>query len=297
MTGGGARFLAEQRKGAQPPVSLIATDGVAELRAIIDHGNLWEIGASVPLTGVGEVIGDSCPAFGKILRRYGHRHFRNRSTLGGYLSTSPSAGELSPVLMALDARVRIVSIEGERDVPIAQFLEPPGGQNLRPIEVIGSVLIPRFTGEVLASRGCRVRFCSTYKAAPRRDAVPASITGSFAVEIDDRGAVSHAWLAFSGVGERPRRARETEAYLTGKPWTEQTVLGILSMLGREITVPNASEAPDSIRSYRSQLVITLLQKFYYEHPRPDGPPIELGAIHDYLQPNEPFFRASSEQRV
>jgi xanthine dehydrogenase iron-sulfur cluster and FAD-binding subunit A len=267
------------------------------MRAVVDHGNLWEIGAGVSLTAVGEVIGESCPVFGKILRRCGHRHFRNRSTLGGYLSTSPSAGEFSPVLMALDARVRIVSIEGERDVPIAQFLEAPGGQNLRPIEVIGSVLIPRFTGEVLASRGCRVRFCSAYKAAPRREAIPASITGSFAVEIDERGAVSHAWIAYSGLGDRPVRARETEVYLSGKPWNEQTVLSVLSMLSREIVVPNDPAAAGKIRSYRRQLVITLLQKFFYEHPRPDGPPVELGAIHDYLQPNAPFFRANSGQRI
>lgn len=293
VAGGGARFLAGQRKGAPPPVSLIATDGVAELRAIVDHGNLWEIGAGVPLTAVGEVIGESCPVFGKILRRYGHRHFRNRSTLGGYLSASPADGELSPVLMALDARVRIVSVEGERDVPITQFLEAPGGQNLRPIEVFGSVLIPRFTGEVLASRGCRVRFCSAYKAAPRREAVSASITGSFAVEIDEHGAVTHAWIAFSGVGERPVRARESEAYLTGKPWAEQTILSILSMLSREVAVAEDPEAPDNLRNYRRQLVITLMQKFFYEHPRPDGPPVELGAIHDYLQPNEPFYRAKS----
>ena len=71
------------------------------------------------------------------------------------------------------------------------------------------------------------------------------------------------------------------------------MLGILSMLSREILVPNDPQASEGSREYRRQLVITLMQKFFYEHPRPDGPPVELGAINDYLQPAQPFYQATA----
>ncbi|MCP5540557.1 MAG: FAD binding domain-containing protein [Akkermansiaceae bacterium] len=291
--GGGLALRTRVNAGTWPEI--IATEGVPELRSITPHDDHWEIGAAAPLTSLAEVTGRFNPALAKMLRRYGSRPLRNRATLGGYLAAREGDGELAPVLMALDARVLLVSMEGERDVPVAGFFEKPGAPVLRRGEIVASIILPKFSGEVLAKRGCRVRFCDAYKSAPRRENFPASVTAGFAVEIDAGGAVTRAWIAYSGLGPHPVRARQAEEALRGKVWSEESVISLLSGLSQEVRLPE--EAPGAAgggdRDYRRQLVITMLQKFFYQHPNPDGPPIELGAIGEFVRPSRPFFQPES----
>ncbi|MCB1230031.1 MAG: FAD binding domain-containing protein [Verrucomicrobiae bacterium] len=276
---------------------LISTEGVGDLRALYDKGDRWDIGAAAPLTSINELIGKTYPAFGKALRRFATRPIRNRITLGGCLAAARHDDELAPVLIALDAQVRAISLEGEREIPVARFFEGKGKTNLRPSEVIADILLPRFTGEALKERGCRTRFCDTYKAAPRRELSSGSVSAGFAVELDDAGKIAHAWIAYGGLADRTYRARETETALVGKPWSEDTIFGSLSQLTREIqNAPGARDLatalPQGEIDYRRQLIITLLQKFYYQHPKADGPPVELGVTSEMLQPNRRFFQPS-----
>ncbi|MCB1063156.1 MAG: FAD binding domain-containing protein [Verrucomicrobiae bacterium] len=296
IVGGSADLL--QGRAENDWDCLISTDGVGDLRALYDHEDHWDIGAAAPLTSINEILGQPYPALGKILRRFGNRSIRNRITLGGILGSGRQDGEIAPILIALDAQVRVISLEGERDIPVARFFEGNGKTNLRPSEVIADIILPRFTADVLKSRGCQVRICETYKAAPRRELGTGAVTAAFAVELDTKGHITHAWIAYSGVADRPFRTRDTEAALIGKPWTEDTIFGVLPTLSREIQSAPGAKSPtpgmnESEFEYRRQLVITLLQKFFYQHPKGDGSPVELGAISEVIQPKRPLFQPPS----
>jgi len=261
---------------------MISLDGIAELRAIFASGDdELEIGAAAPLTVIADQLGDEFPVFRKILRRFGSRAVRNRATLGGHLASASPCGDLWPVLMAMNAKVRIVTTESERDVPVGSFAVGPGETTLRPGEVIRSIVVPRATQAALSRKGVEWRFCEAYKSAQRRNLSRAMVVGAFCIDLDAGGIVQDAVLAYSGIADRPVRAREVEKSLIGKSWDERTVIGVLQDLDKEITVTR----DDGLASlgYRRQLVITLFQKFFYQYANPATAGRELGAVSDFLK--------------
>jgi len=285
----GGTSLAREADRVEWP-HLISTEGVEELNQIRTTEEAWEIGAAVSLTRVAETIGRECPPFSKIMRRFGSRAIRNRATLGGYLSRAWSSGQLAPLLLALGSRVLLLSDDGERDAPLSQFYEEGERTIIRPGEVIRGVIIPRATEPVLAERGMTARICDAYTTSARRTLADPYVSGAFALEMrDDR--VAKASIAYSGVSSKPERAREAEDFLAGKPWTEETLFDTLVPLNR--CLPVRREGSDAVdRDYRQQLVITLFQKFFYQHPSPDQTkPLDLAATREFARLQQPFFHA------
>lgn len=282
-----------QRGGEAECTSLISLEGVKELNEIIATEEAWEIGAAVPLTKIAEQIGHECQTFNKIMRRFASRAVRNRATLGGYLATAWETGQLTPLLMALNARVILLSEDGERDAPISNFYTEGGGTILTPNEVIRSIIIPRHTESSLSDRGITTRLCDTYTVAPRRTLCEPYATGGFAVELQDR-KIAKAWIAYSGIDKHPVRARDAEQYLAGKVWCEKTAFGILPVLVESIQVSDdRNEIADA--EYRKQLVVTLFQKFFFQHPSADSVcPGTLTATVDFARLDEPFFDAPTD---
>lgn len=284
---GGTEFGEKACRGEADWPALIALDGINELKSVFDGGGddeaEIEIGAAAPLTRVADQLGGEFPLLLKVLRRFGSRAVRNRATIGGHLATASPTGDLWPVLMAMDASVRLASIDAERDVPVASFYAGPGKTTLRDGELIRSIIVPRATKAGLKKRGASRRLSDAYKVSRRRHLARAILTAGFCIELDADGVVNHAVLAYSGVCDRPVRARETEKDLCGKTWDERTVIGALQALDKEIEVSRDDELAG--RAYRRQVVITLFQKFFYQHAQPGDAGVaarELGVISDML---------------
>lgn len=270
--------------------TLVSLESVAELNSFITTEEEWEIGASISLTEVAEHIGRECLPYNKVLRRFGNRAIRNRATLGGYLASSWHSGQLAPLLMALNARVILLSDDGERDAPIAQFYSEKGGNILTPGELVRSVIIPRSGESVLSARGITSRLCDAYSAGPRRNLCHPYATAGFAVELRD-SQISKAWIAYSGIGDSPVRAREAEDFLRGKVWEEKTVFETLPILNESVEVKVPEGAPGDV-DYRKQLVVTLFQKFFQQHSKPGSTrPSLLTATGEFAKMDQPFFDA------
>ncbi len=270
--------------------NLISVEGVRELSKPIKTEESWEIGAATTLTRVTEQIGREYPQIAKILRRFATRPIRNRATLGGYLATAGGSGQISPLLFALNARVILLSENGERDAPISQFYNKNTGTILAQGEVIRSVIIPRYNDLTLADRGITSRLCDTYTSGRRRTLTKPYVSAAFAFELRDR-IIAKAWIAYSGVDEIPIRVREAEQFITGKPWRESTVFETLPILNESVSVKTASRNT-SEAEYKKQLVGTLFQKFFYQHPKPDKvKPEHLTATSEFAKLDEPFFDA------
>lgn len=269
--------------------SLISLDSVKELNSIATSENSWEIGAAVSLTRIAETIGRECPAFPKLLRRYASRPIRNRASLGGHLVSGWGNGSLTALLMALDARVVLLSEEGERDAPLSRFFTDDGGTIMAPNEIIRSLVVPRSHPGLLESRGLSASITDAYTVAPRRSLCRPYATAAFSLEIRGR-TVTKARLAYSGIGPAPFRAREAEEFLAGKPWRESTLYDVLPILNDSVEVD--SDAPHA--AYRKQLVVTLFQKFHFQHPDPESSlPRESTAMAEFARHDQPFFDAEA----
>ncbi len=285
LIAGGTGTPARSAKGS---ADLISLEGVGELTSIETSEESWEIGAAASLTHVAEHIGRECLAFNKALRRFATRPVRNRATLGGCLAAAWPAGQLAPLLMALNARARLLSADGERDVPLSQFFVGEGRTLLQPGELIRSITLPRATEAALAARGSTSQINDVYLAAPRRTACTPYATAAFSIEFRERRIVK-ARLAYSGLGPVPQRAREAEEFLAGRTWGERTVVETLPVLLRSVEI--APPVPGRIDAgYLRQLVGTLFQKFHVQHPSPESQrPEGLTATSEFAKLDESFY--------
>ena len=231
---------------------LISTEGVPELRAILRTDDRLVVGAAASLTALEESLDGEFPQLQKMLLVFASRPIRNRASLGGNLVTASPIGDMAPVLLSLDASLQLAGPKGRRSVELADFFIGYRKTGLAADEVVVSVSIPRRPG---SDR----RLVNSYKVSKRRELDIAIVAAGFNIALDDNGTVTHARLAYGGVAATPARARNTEAFLVGKPWNEATVQEAQGVLANEF-------APiDDVRAnaeFRRDLIVSLLQKFW-----------------------------------
>jgi xanthine dehydrogenase iron-sulfur cluster and FAD-binding subunit A len=77
--------------------------------------------------------------------------------------------------------------------------------------------------------------------------------------------IRSASIAFGGVGPTVLRARKTEAFLAGQPFTEATIERAATIAATEVT-PITDVRGEA--NYRRQLTKNILLKFYYQQLEP-----------------------------
>jgi xanthine dehydrogenase small subunit len=177
---------------------LISLDGIPELREFKDTPDAIEIGAGLTLTEIGERWTTAPAVFREWLRLFASPLIRNRATLGGNLATASPIGDAAPLLLSLDAELRIASRTGDRIVPLHTFFRAYRETDLQRGEIIRSIRIPK-------PLPLHARF---YKVAKRRVDDISTVAAAFSTRA---GATR---LAFGGVGATPIRAFEAEADIT-----------------------------------------------------------------------------------
>ena len=113
---------------------------LAELKGVRRHGDMLEIGAAEPYTGI---IGSAeaeqhLPALVAAARTIGAAQIQNRGTLGGNLANASPAGDTLPVLLAYDA----VVVTDRRAIPIDRFFTGYRKTALESDELITAVRFP-----------------------------------------------------------------------------------------------------------------------------------------------------------
>jgi xanthine dehydrogenase small subunit len=68
-------------------------------------------------------------------------------------------------------------------------------------------------------------------------------------------------LAYGGMAERTKRAAVTEEFLTGKPWTRETVEQAMPLIAKDFTPISDARAS---AEYRIAVAKNLLMKFLTE---------------------------------
>ena len=90
-----------------------------------------------------DLVRDVCPLLAEAIKHVGHQQTRNRGTIGGSLAHADPAAELPAVVTALDARLRLKSIAGERVLQAREFFQGSLTTALRPNELLVAVEILR----------------------------------------------------------------------------------------------------------------------------------------------------------
>ncbi|RRA47220.1 xanthine dehydrogenase family protein subunit M [Acidipila sp. EB88] len=129
------------------------------------------------------------------------------------IATHPS--DMAVAMTALEARIHVVGLKGERDIAIADFYRVPGTtpniENvLEPGDLITYVTLPATT-PATRSHYLKLRDRASYEFALASAAV--------VVELDGK-RIRKARIALGGVGTKPWRSEEAERVLEGKPAEE-----------------------------------------------------------------------------
>ncbi|ALM52725.1 xanthine dehydrogenase small subunit [Halomonas huangheensis] len=190
---------------------VIDTTRVDELRHIQpgDDGQGregWWIGAAVTYAQLEPLLEREYPTFAHLLHRLGSAQVRNRGTLGGNVANASPIGDTPPVLLALDARLRLVGPSGSRDIDAGDFFHAYKQTELAADECLQAIFIPSPTPE---------RQLKVWKLSKRREDDISAVLGAFSWRVDN-GLLRDVHLAFGGMAGIPARAAGAEAALEGQ---------------------------------------------------------------------------------
>ncbi|MEV7632592.1 FAD binding domain-containing protein [Microbacterium sp. NPDC089318] len=234
-------------RGRRAPF-VIAIDQLDELRALTVTDDMVEIGAALPLSDIERRLDGRVPLLAKLFPQFASRLIRNRGTIGGNLGTGSPIGDTPPALLALDASLVLASVDGEREVPLAEYFTGYRQTVRAKDELITAVRIPLPLAEHTAF----------HKIAKRRFDDISSVAIGFAFDITG-GTVASARIGLGGVAATPLRATATEEALIGRPWNIATVRQASAVLQSEGTPMSDHRASSD---YRSHMLGSALLKFY-----------------------------------
>ena len=139
---GGTDLLAAEGR-ALPQGDLVDLGGIEGFRRIERSEDGIRIGAGVTWSEI--VAADLPPAFDGLkaaAREVGGIQIQNAGTLAGNLCNASPAADGTPCLLTLDAAVQIAGPNGQRTLPVAEFVLGPRKVALHPGEVVTALLIP-----------------------------------------------------------------------------------------------------------------------------------------------------------
>ena len=251
-------------RSRKPPAELIHLAHVPELGAITEERERITIGAAATYTDAMPTLIAAYPALKTYLARLGSQQIRSLGTIGGNMGTASPIGDMPPVLLALEASLRLVSIRGARDLPLDEFFLGYRKTALAPDEVIQSLSMPRlWPGEVF--------YCD--KLSKRRDQDISTVSAAYRLGIRN-GTIEGVRTGFGGLAATPKRARGVEEALRGQPFAQETFEAAADAVRKDF------QPIDDWRgtaAYRLTAAANLLRRLYWRIAEP-GRAVEVEAL-------------------
>ena len=171
----------------------------------------------------------TCPLFADALPHIAHLAIRNRGTIGGNLSHADPASELPAVTLAMQARLRVRSVRGERELPASEFFVDLLTTAVETDEMLTEIILPP---PPPGSGSCFMEI-----ARRRGDFALAGVAAVITLDAERRCAAVR--LALCGVGETPVDASAAAACLVGQPCNDKTIAEVAAAV-RETVTPSGS---------------------------------------------------------
>ena len=188
------------------------------------------------------IIVDACLAVGT-------PQIRNRGTIVGNVCNANPAADTIPSLIVLNSAIQLRSVNGERIVPVEQFLKAPNKTAASSSELVTSILIPP----------PRANSGGAYFWLPKATRVDETLVGCAALITINADSLifEDAKIALGAVGPTPFRARKTENFLLGKSGSDE----VLAEAGEIASNESSPIGRFNISgAYRKKMVKVLLKR-------------------------------------
>jgi len=249
LIAGGTDLVPNMKRRHQTPATLVSLRRVDEL-----HKMNGSLGACLTLTQIVDSaqVREKYRGLWQAAAQIATPHLRNMGTLGGNLCldtrctyynqnyewrqaidfclkkegetcwvataskrcVAVSSTDSAPALIALGAKVRLVSSTEQRDVPLAELYRNDGIDYLsrKPDEILTEVMLPEAEG-----------WRSTYWKLRRRGSFDFPVLGVAAAMKMKGDTVEEARIALGAVASRPFLVDKAGAYLAGKKLTDDVI--------------------------------------------------------------------------
>lgn len=157
-----------------------------------------------------ELLNKKYMSISEAAHQMANNQVRNRGTVGGNLINAVPSADLPPILIALNASIKLVSEEGERVLPLEELFLGVCLTCCTEKEILTEVVIPdqKMTG-------------SNYiKFGARRSGALAIAGVAVAVEVENN-VLKDARIVAGAVAPTPVRAKKAEEFLKGKEVTAE----------------------------------------------------------------------------
>ena len=217
---GGGTDLYVQRGDALERGPVLSLAGRPDLGQIQRRDDVLEIGARVTF----EDLSASDEMLRLVPGMVEHMHWiaslqvRHRATVAGNLVNASPIGDVTVLMLALDARLRLDGPDGERVVALRDFYQGYKVMDLRPGEIVTHVLLDAALDEEPAR-------CDFQKVSKRKCLDIASVNAAACLR-ERGGVIAHAAFAVGGVAPIPFYARDASTWAVGRPLSADTVAGI-----------------------------------------------------------------------
>jgi len=197
---GGMSLVPLMKLRLASPEHIVDIARVPDLNHISESGGVIHIGATATHHDIeiSPVIRGRCPLLAEAASHIGDTQVRNMGTIGGSIAHADPAADYPASLLALEAKIRLVSAKSDRTVAAADFFLDPFTTPVEPGEIVLEILV----NSEEPSEGYR------YEKLPH----PASGFAVVGVATRIKKSGSKISLARIGVtGMAPRAFRATEA--------------------------------------------------------------------------------------
>jgi CO/xanthine dehydrogenase FAD-binding subunit len=212
---GGTDLVIGLRNRDHTPQFIIDITRVEALRMIGEKNGTISIGAAVTHS---EIASSSLlKKYGKVLSdaasEIGSPQIRNIGTIGGNIVNASPAADTIPPLMVLNATGRVVSREGEKEVPLSQLFKGPYETNLKPHELLAHITFQKLPADVRSS----------FIRLARRNAMAIARMSVAILLQTKKDRIEDIRISVGSVTPIPQRMSEAEVFLRGKSPDEEAL--------------------------------------------------------------------------
>lgn len=227
---------------------LLYVGNLNELREIKEDHNTIKIGAACTLSSLLRV--ESVPEVLKeAIRNIASPAIRNIGTIGGNICNASPAGDTLPILYALEAKLKLSSINSSREVDINDFILGPGKIILKNNEILESILIEK------------ANFNKVYyqKVGARKASAISKISFVALAEVIDEKIIDIR-IAIGSVGPKIVRVKTAEDILIGRELKGiENIMSEITIVYSENVNPISDQRSTAI--YRKTVTLKLIQYF------------------------------------
>jgi CO/xanthine dehydrogenase FAD-binding subunit len=240
-----------QRRQVNPRV-LVDISGLSEFNYIRADKGTIRIGALTTIQDLisSPVLGRRYDVFRDVASKFGGPSIVNVATVGGNICAASSSEDLIPVLLALDAKVRIKSKKEERVIGLEDFLTGKRQTAMLPNEILTETMF-----EELDEQSA----CAFEKIGMRNSLIIAFLNCSVYLKLDPESKrITEIKIAMNRVsGKIPSLAKRTENELRGKLLTKQQVEGGITSLKNELQLSSDFRVS---KEYRDEVAPVLFKR-------------------------------------